>query len=744
MTTRLPLTRLLLVLSAIFVALLAVGSHTGPATAKPPADKSAGTREINPQLRNSKAPIKIDDANPLPPKAQGDQNRPPKVGDQRIMLALDDFHGQYIFKTFTFRGSNKAAEVWVANNLNFPTGDCRNGPRTTISNDQVSYLLGQFANNIRPTDTSWFGEPAVRTGKDALLDDLLTDLGLSTPAMAYFNGTGKDLILVDNVRDDNYFDTNNANSLSYIAGFFSSTISFYTDRNVMTVDAFDWLHRTGANPPHSPTADPCTSAPARPFLYEGVFAHEYQHLIHADYDPDEVNWVNEGMSDFAELLTGYADTTKHVNEKGYDSHINNFLGWASVLDADWNPIPRPSGPENSLTVWGDQGDGQILADYGHAFFFMEYLYKHGYGKSFFTAWHHNQGNGIDGLNASLAAAGSTDTFQSLYRDVAASVLADGYADQPGVSVTGDATQARLQNDATDATVYFSAHAYASPGAPPWGSDYIPLGSGDTLGAVAFDGGEQVTFPGGPQWTTAGGYFAVTAAANYLPNLDVSIVHAITAGSTLTFDHYIDSEDQWDYGFVQISDDGGATWQSLACTGTTTSHDPGAIETVVENMPGYTGAQGSAGSPLAASCSLAGYSGPVLLAFRFVSDPSVQQAGWFVKNIQVDGTPVEPNLANWDNQKFYDPAQLDFQLQFVGLNGTVSTFGDVTSATGVKVIRAAMGPGHTYNLPAGSFAGYAKVIAIVTGVPEEEDSGIYSPYVLTEGGVHCEDSDVCGP
>jgi hypothetical protein len=564
--------------------------------------------------------------------------------------------------------------------------------------------------------------------------------------MAYMNVAGKDLILVDNVRDDNYYDTDNAHSNSYIAGFFSSALSYYLDRNVMTIDAFDWIHRTGADPLHEPTADPCTSAPARPFLYEGVFAHEYQHLIHADYDPDEVNWVNEGMSDFAELLTGYADTTKHVNEKGNDSHTNNFLGWSSVPDPDWNPIPRDSGPENSLTVWGDQGDGQILADYGHAFFFMEYLYEHGYGKSFFTSWQHNPGNGIAGLNSALAAAGSTETFESLYRDIAVSILADGYADQAGVSVTGDVAQVRLQNDATDATVYSSGHAYASPGAPPWGSDYIPLGSGDTLGAISFDGAEQVEFPGGPQWTTSGGYFAVTATPPYANNLDISIVHSITAGaaSTLTFTHYIDSEDQWDFGFVQISTDDGATWHSLACTGTTTSHDPGAIATVVDNLPGYTGAQGSAGTPLAASCSLTGYSGPALLAFRFVSDPAETRSGWFVKDIEVDGTTVEPNIANWDNQKFYDPAQLDFVLQFVGLNGTVSTFGDVTAATDVKVVRATLGAGHTYDLPDGAFTGYANVVAVVTGVPEAEDNGVYSPYVLTKGGVHCEDSAICGP
>ena len=36
---------------------------------------------------------------------------------------------------------------------------------------------------------------------------------------------------------------------------------------------------------------------ARPYLYEGVFAHEWQHLLHDDYDGDEDTFVNEGCAE---------------------------------------------------------------------------------------------------------------------------------------------------------------------------------------------------------------------------------------------------------------------------------------------------------------------------------------------------------------------------------------------------------------------------------------------------------------
>ena len=137
----------------------------------------------------------------------------------------------------------------------------------------------------------------------------------------------------------------------------------------MTIDAYDWEHRTGANPPaDDPDHPPC------PFLYEGVFAHEYQHLLHSDYDPDQENFINEGMSDFAEFLVGYGVANQ------------------SHLDAG------ASNPENSLTVWGDQGDLEILTDYGQAALFELYMYEQ-FGEQFDVV--------ICSTNKAMGSPGST-------------------------------------------------------------------------------------------------------------------------------------------------------------------------------------------------------------------------------------------------------------------------------------------------------------------------------------------------
>ena len=123
----------------------------------------------------------------------------------------------------------------------------------------------------------------------------------------------------------------------------------------MTIDAFDWLHRTGANPPHEPVpGNTCTSAPARPFLYEGVFAHEYQHLLQYYQDPEEVNWVNEGLSDFAIDVTGYDFGTRPVVADRLRQPPAVLHGQPDHADGR-EPDPERRRPENSLTLWGDQG-----------------------------------------------------------------------------------------------------------------------------------------------------------------------------------------------------------------------------------------------------------------------------------------------------------------------------------------------------------------------------------------------------
>ncbi len=44
----------------------------------------------------------------------------------------------------------------------------------------------------------------------------------------------------------------------------------------------------------------------------GIIAHEFQHLIHWQYDPKETDWLGESLSEIAMILCGYYTDQKHV------------------------------------------------------------------------------------------------------------------------------------------------------------------------------------------------------------------------------------------------------------------------------------------------------------------------------------------------------------------------------------------------------------------------------------------------
>lgn len=754
--------RVLATLATLGLLLSLSGVAAGGAAAAKPV-KDVAVRDTGPNYNNGqKLPLKKGDR-----LQKNAPLGPAKIGDTKLWLALDDMTGAINLKLYTLRGVGEHGEVWVANNLNFPNtsmlnpltedpndtftyDDCRNdGVRNVITDEQVAYLLDEFDNNIYPVEAQWWGTPPDRNGNKALLPKLLgniKELGVNVP-QSYYRGEGDNVvILVDNVRDSNFYDQDNANSETYIAGFYWSVFDDYFDRAVMSIDAWDWIHRTGATPPDDGTDDPCTSAPARPYLYEGVFAHEYQHLLHNYADPDEVNWVNEGLGDFSEVITGYADLSKHVDEIGYEGHSQCYLGWVSVESAA-NPIPRDCGPENGLTAWGDQGDDEILADYGFAMFFMNYLRSQGYGQEFFNAWFENPLNGIDGLNDTLADFGSTDTFQSLFEDAIISALIDGYLDN---GATGAGSE--FQNMAAEATIYFSPEANATEGAPPWGADYIDLGDGGNLTSVVFDGDDTFDFPAGPEWVVDGdGYYStpdVGDTGEYGSDFDVDMARSVSGhdGEVLTFEQYYAMETGWDFGFVQVSTDDGDTWQSLACSGTTTTTDPGALATIASNVPGFTGPSaddtvtttiGTAAAPVSVTCP-ALPAGSDYISFRLMTDELAHFDGWHVRNIQLDGVDLGTpgSLAGWDNQAFFNPTELTFGIALVGINGTVDAYGDVTAGDSVVVLRPTLTAGQSYTVTADdldALSGFDRVIAVVWGIPDEESSTLYQPYSLLVNG-----------
>lgn len=135
-----------------------------------------------------------------------------------------------------------------------------------------------------------------------------------------------------------------------------------------------------------------------------VLAHEYQHLIHWNYDRGEELWVNEGLSVVAPTLAGFGVTLQ--------SAFGNAV-LAFGLDYD-----------NSLTQWGDRGQDAIMSDYGAAGLFFLYLGEKYGGPETFSRIVHRPEHGIEGVLAGLKDAGHPIQFAELFTHWAVANLAD--------------------------------------------------------------------------------------------------------------------------------------------------------------------------------------------------------------------------------------------------------------------------------------------------------------------------------
>ncbi|MGN6252859.1 MAG: peptidase M6 [Marmoricola sp.] len=693
----------------------------------------------------------------------------PQVGDVRKWVADDEVNGTYL-KDYTLRGVGDHIQVWVANDTSFPAGDCRNAlGLADITDAQVASFVHEFDTNIYPKESASFSVPDSRDGSKAFgyrdADGTVHPIGSGQVSA---DRAGDTAVLVDNVRDANYYTPDSPSGQTYIAGFFYGLFDDYADRNIMTIDAYDWLHRTGATPPDD-SADPAyqacpyASGAPRPHLYEGTFAHEYQHLLESYQDPDEVSWVNEGLSDYAQTLVGYVDPSTPVTDPAADSHIACFSGF--LADKGYG------GPENSLTSWQDQGAPEILCDYGAAYSFMQYLFGHYGGEKFMSALHQEAGNGLTGLDNVLDRFGSSDSAMDVVHKWAATAALDNVLDKHRKLTGGD--RADYTEDSLGLQISWSAfyddinhdgvtgddgnEAYSTPGAPPNGSDYVRLRdaqrqylSARQLEDITFRGSRTLA-PDPVQWTVdttppdgAGAGYSCAgvpdgtgAAALYSgcgANLDRAIVKTVdvpATGSSLTFDAKWDTEEGWDFGFVQVYDPASRSYRSVDCTDTTTSTDPGAIPAVQANVPGFTGDSGDGFR--AETCDLSAYAGrSVELAFRYVTDSGVNEGGFWVRNIALGGTPVADgsSLTGWQSATQAHPVPVSgFTVQLVGYDAKGKAFlhrlrlaDGFTGALSGKALRKAVGKGST------------TVSAIVTQNDPTETVGKYAHYTLSVNGV----------
>jgi hypothetical protein len=169
---------------------------------------------------------------------------------------------------FKLLAKGTLAQVWCS------TAELSNGHLTqAVADTFLLYLENKSGNSsVNPNegiiaiDQQYFGQPPDKDG-DGLVDALLTDI------------------------KDGW---EPGSSSGYVAGFFYSmdqtNISGKSNKaDIIYLDSYPGIYYSGVVDPNGALQ---------------TIAHEYQHLIHFNYDQNEYTFVNEGLSENAEYITG--------------------------------------------------------------------------------------------------------------------------------------------------------------------------------------------------------------------------------------------------------------------------------------------------------------------------------------------------------------------------------------------------------------------------------------------------------
>lgn len=338
------------------------------------------------------------------------------------------------------------------------------------------------------------------------------------------------------------------------------------------------------------------SNPMPQFEVQSIVAHEFQHMIRQNIQLNEDYWLNEGFSEFTQMFL--------FNAPAWETLL--FMGQPNTQLNSWN---------ESLSARGQ--------NYGAALLFTTYFY---------------QRYGAEGLRA-LSADPSTRGLQAVDH-----VLRE--RGEPGADVffaDWVITNALNEPDLEDGRYGYSflpwmtlsAAAVASVNNLPfqwsgevnqYATDYFKINTpGEITIALDLASDTAQLIPttaenGACFWYSNRGDMSDTTLTRAFDLTGVS-------SATLEYRVWYHTEELWDYGYVMVSDDDGATWQTLS-TALTTDENPFGTS----YGAGYTGMSSGWRDE---SVSLDAYAGkPILVRFEMITDDAVTQPGMAIDDVRI--------------------------------------------------------------------------------------------------------------
>jgi immune inhibitor A len=358
------------------------------------------------------------------------------------------------------------------------------------------------------------------------------------------------------------------------------------------------------------------------FTY-GVLAHEFQHMIHWYQDRNETSYLNEGFSELAAFLNGY--------------DIGGF---------DWL---YASNPDLQLNDWPNDQNA-TAPHYGAGFLYLAYFLDR-FGEDATKALVRDPENGLDSVDNVMSQISATDqsTGQPINADdlfmdwvVTNYLLDDGVGD--GRYIYNNYPSAP-QTYPTESVNTCPAGA-AGRTVKQYGVDYIQINcAGDYT--LHFEGSTIARLL--PEDAYSGSY---AIWSNKGDESDMTLTRefdftGVSGPITFSFRTWYDLEEDYDYLYFEVSEDG-EVWKIIT-TPSGTDEDPSG------NSYGWA-YNGVTSGWIQEEIDLSEYAGKnIFVRFEYVTDAAVNGEGMLIDDVSVEAieyfTDFETDDGGWTADGF---------------------------------------------------------------------------------------------
>jgi hypothetical protein len=359
-------------------------------------------------------------------------------------------------------------------------------------------------------------------------------------------------------------------------------------------------------------------------FYNGVLAHEFQHMIHWNNDRNETTWLNEGCSELA----------MELNNRMYPGG----QGMYEVGDSEYAYLSQP---DTQLNTWPEvSATGSASSHYGGSYLFLAYFLDR-FGDEATQSLVGHDLNGMESVDAVLRDdLGLTIRHTDIFADwTAANVLddpafADGQFGYPSIDIVQPSID---QEHGAWGLAPYPVEERST--VRQYGVDYIRLNSRNPL-TLSFVGSDLVPLMDTRPYS--GDYLWWSNRADE-SNTKLTRVIELPAADriTLSFWTWYHIEEDWDYAYVVVGtsptdsipddlDSDQIQWHIL---------DDDTLNCTLSNPNNGNlgcGLTGKSAGWQRLTADLTEYAGQeIALRFEYVTDAAVNQAGLALDDIRIE-------------------------------------------------------------------------------------------------------------